>query len=213
MTSATEIGTHWVDGNKSKDPTFPGGKRRATYNAYRHGLSMIAHNNPAFHGEIEQAAKAICPDHSNPALFEQAVIIAECALVLRFVALEKVAMVEQLRDPFATSPTKKNRSLAMARLRSRQTDVAYNEFAHLQDKLLESGELAREVLPRKQLKPGEAPPSYIPLKERDEYEALKVAMPDLTRLRRYERRAWSRLKRAFERLMAILVISRLGICS
>jgi hypothetical protein len=51
--------------------------------------------------------------------------------------------------------------------------------------------------------------------ERNEYEALEEAVPDLIRLERYERRAWSRQKRAiqefvlmkFARAMAGLVMA------
>jgi hypothetical protein len=39
--------------------------------------------------------------------------------------------------------------------------------------------------------------------ERDEYEALEAAILDLIRLGRYERRAWSRQKRAIREFMAI----------
>ena len=36
---------------------------------------------------------------------------------------------------------------------------------------------------------------------RDEYKALEVAIPDLKRLGRYERRAWARQKRALREFM------------
>jgi hypothetical protein len=39
--------------------------------------------------------------------------------------------------------------------------------------------------------------------ERDEYEALEAAILDLIRLGRYERRAWSRQKRAIRKFMEI----------
>ena len=39
--------------------------------------------------------------------------------------------------------------------------------------------------------------------ERDEYEALEAAILDLIRLGRYERRAWSRQKRAIREFMKI----------
>ena len=37
--------------------------------------------------------------------------------------------------------------------------------------------------------------------KRDEYEALEAGVPDLIRLERYERRAWSRQKRALRDFM------------
>jgi hypothetical protein len=38
-------------------------------------------------------------------------------------------------------------------------------------------------------------------KERDEYDALEEAVPDLTRLERYERRAWSWQRRAIHEFL------------
>jgi hypothetical protein len=49
-------------------------------------------------------------------------------------------------------------------------------------------ELAREDIKRRQ---------------RNDYEALEEAIPDLIRLERYERRAWSRQKRAIQQLVLI----------
>jgi hypothetical protein len=49
-------------------------------------------------------------------------------------------------------------------------------------------ELAREEIKRRQ---------------RNDYEALEEAIPDLIRLERYERRAWSRQKRAIQQLVLI----------
>src|SRR5262249_28075347 len=40
-------------------------------------------------------------------------------------------------------------------------------------------------------------------RERTEYEALEEAIPDLIRLDRYERRAWSRQRRAVQQLVLI----------
>ena len=43
----------------------------------------------------------------------------------------------------------------------------------------------------------------MPVQERDEFDAMREAMPDLERLVRYERRACSRRKRAMREFMAI----------
>jgi hypothetical protein len=44
---------------------------------------------------------------------------------------------------------------------------------------------------------------HVQEEERDEYDALKEAIPDLKRLDRYERRAWSQQKRAIREFMNI----------
>jgi hypothetical protein len=38
---------------------------------------------------------------------------------------------------------------------------------------------------------------------RDEFDAMRLALPDLRRLERYERRAWSRRKRAIRDFIEI----------
>ncbi len=43
--------------------------------------------------------------------------------------------------------------------------------------------------------------------QRDEYEALEAAAADLIRLERYERRAWSRQKRAIRSFLNLEMIS------
>jgi hypothetical protein len=42
-----------------------------------------------------------------------------------------------------------------------------------------------------------------PALERDEFDAMRSAMPDLDRLERYRRRAWSREMRAIRRFLEI----------
>ena len=48
--------------------------------------------------DIQLMAKAICGDDANPLLLEQALAIAECEMVLRYVRAQWVALVERLRD-------------------------------------------------------------------------------------------------------------------
>jgi hypothetical protein len=63
------------------------------------------------------------------------------------------------------------------------------------------GDPDREPL-REPLKSAWPPPTP---KDRDEYGALREAMRDLERLLRYERRAWSRRKKAVRAFMTIKV--------
>jgi hypothetical protein len=63
----------------------------------------------------------------------------------------------------------------------------------LLDKEEASDQMEKEAGVRKQADEG--------INERDELAALEEAAPDLTRLDRYERRAWSRQKRAIRDFM------------
>jgi hypothetical protein len=50
---------------------------------------MISFNNPRFYGPIGAIAKAICGDGDDPALFEQALRLAESRFILRCVRYER----------------------------------------------------------------------------------------------------------------------------
>jgi hypothetical protein len=59
-------------------------------------LSTISRNNPRFAPRIECIARAICPETANSGLWEQALIIGECATVLGCVQAERIALIEPL---------------------------------------------------------------------------------------------------------------------
>lgn len=203
MTSVRKIAANRSNARKSRGPRTRAGKRRSSRNALRHGLSAVSRRNPAFFDQIEQIAKAICGDDHNPSLFAQAVVIAENELMLRCISTERVAVIERFRDPYASPIGKRGADIPMAKIRIQQRDLAYNEFSQLVAKLISQGEeVFFEIYPRR-CEPGEPVCKYEPLKDRDEYEALRAALPDLERLRRYERRAWSRRKRAVRELIEI----------
>jgi hypothetical protein len=203
MTSIRKIAANRNNGRKSRGPRSQTGKQRSSRNALRHGLSAVSHRNPVFFDEVEQIAKAICGDDQNPALFTQAVVIAENELILRCVAMERVALIEKFRDPFFTSTAKRAADIPMAEIRIRQDEIAYNEYSQLMAKRESRGEGIWVLVPPRKCEPGEPAYKYEPLEDRDEYTAMQQAMPDLERLSRYERRAWSRRNRAIQLLVAI----------
>ena len=98
MSSEEQIAANRTNGRKSRGPKTPAGKAVASRNALRHGLASISCRNPAFAPRIEGIARAICPDTSNPSLFQQALIIGETTCVLSCVGAERVACMERLLD-------------------------------------------------------------------------------------------------------------------
>jgi hypothetical protein len=104
MSSEKQIAANRRNGRKSKGPRTAPGKARASRNALRHGLASISRHNPAVAPRIESIARAICPDTSNPSLFEQALIIGETTCVLGCVCAERIARMERLLDGTASPP-------------------------------------------------------------------------------------------------------------
>ena len=108
MSSGKQVAANRSNGRKSRGPHTPAGRARASRNALRHGLTTISRHNPALLPKIEVLARVLCPDASNPALFEQALIIAENQLVLRCVRAERIAVMELERH--STAPLQLLRS-------------------------------------------------------------------------------------------------------
>ena len=223
MTSQRQIQANRRNSRNSLGPRSAAGKSIASRNALRHGLAALTHQQQPPSAQIERYAKALCGDDKDPQLFRQAIKIAENEIVLSTIRAQQVAVVERLRDgcaPFA----KKDNSLDLARRRSLQSERAHQALVERVPAVLEKykNELPPDL---------KAPDSYYDetvmmnleallqepdhiddsileaaraqIDERDEYQALQAAIVDLIRLDRYERRAWSRQKRAIRDFLKI----------
>ncbi len=210
MTSSLKFAANRANARKSRGPQTSAGKQRSSRNALRHGLSAC-HHSPLTDAEITKMAKAICGDDTDPLLFDQAVVIAECELLLRKVRLQKIAAIERLRDPWLHPIFRGDRRIAMATLRMKKHEIAYAEFCWLGTKLRKQGEEVLTLLFTPEEVDLDKPVvRYKPAIERDEHEAIRVAVPDLNKLIRYERRALSRRKNALYKFIAIKLIRKSG---
>ena len=149
-------------------------------------------------------AKAFCNGDTNPLLFEQALVIAENELVLRCVSAERIATIERMRDITAQPLTRKNNSLARAKARFGAAQLKYSELVRAKaNNVAITGGQEQGSTRGSQSKAAQRTVKDKPIKSRDEFEAMRHAMPDLDRLARYERRAWSRRKRAIREFVQI----------
>jgi hypothetical protein len=214
---------------KSGGPRTAAGKKNASRNALRHGLSAVVHRQPAPSTTIERLAKAICGESECTELLAQARLIAINALVLRATAAQRMAVVERLRESSAIALAKGDNSLDLAKARSIQTWLARREIDELVPKVLKkyNNELKskKQALDLKLIVPGhifslldwsdsieheqhalETAQKLVEQNERDEFEALEESAVDLVRLERYERRCWSQQKRAIRNFMYLKMI-------
>jgi hypothetical protein len=223
VVSQRKIAANRCNSRKSCGPRTAVGKAKASRNAVRHGLAAVTHPHPPPSPEIERLAKAICAETDNSALATQARVIAANELALRAVREQQIAVVERLREPTARAFAKGDNSLELAKARCMQSWLAHRDIVSLLPKAIEK---YQEQLPRSEpsVVAADLGDDLVPLRlkvlleepdwmdpdegtlalarqqiekeERDELEALEAAVPDLVRLDRYERRAWSRQKRA-----------------
>lgn len=96
---------------KSTGPRSQAGKRRASRNAYRHGLSSSTMSNTAFPKQREQFARRIAGDTANELILERARDVARAELDLARVRRAKIALITRFlalgqpdRPPDLTRP-------------------------------------------------------------------------------------------------------------
>ena len=206
MTSAKRIAANRSNAKRSTGPTTLKGRRRASRNAFRHGLSAVSYRTALFAKEAEQMVKAICCGDPSPLVVEQATIIAESELQLRMVREQKIALIERLHDPLSVALVKGDKRAAVANIAIQNSRAAY-ELSQLMHKLIKEGTGFFGLFRPEEFGPNEPAWRYEPLRPRDEHEALCEGLPDLKRLLRYERRALSRQKKAILKLISIKLMS------
>ena len=226
MSSERRTTVNRINGRRSSGPRTKAGKTRASCNALQHGLAVIMHDQSIPSGEIARLANVICGDDSDPALLAQAQVIAQNEMVLRAIREQQIAVIERLREPTEIALTKRDNRLKLAKARSKQTRRAVKEIARRLPSVLEK---YRDRLEPQDFDP--SPYELVPLglkvlleepdsleeeqraldlaweqieqQQRDEHEAMQEAIPDLIRLERYARRAWSRQQRAVREFLNI----------
>jgi hypothetical protein len=95
MSSEKRVAANRQNARRSTGPRTARGISRSSRNALRHGLSAITLHNPAFSAQIERIAKLICGEGAKPKQYEQALIIAECQVIIFAVRAARLAAIKR----------------------------------------------------------------------------------------------------------------------
>jgi hypothetical protein len=233
MTSAKKIAANRENARKSTGPRTERGKSQVRRNALRHGLAqMMLPASPAS-AQIERIARAIAGEDAPSLLYEHALVIAESQLMVLRVRAARVAVVERARERAREMVSGPKRlipgfpthhewaqafdDIACGRLREASKFFirgaeAVREFTaktmasdqNKENKTEPAGaDLRRRELESKDSILQRTSPDPSPTTAPDEAEVFLRALPELTRLDRYEQRALSRRARAIRRFVAI----------
>jgi hypothetical protein len=175
MASERQVAANLRNARRSTGPRSGAGKKRASRNAYRHGLTLSITSSAASAKQLEKLVRKIAGNTENPILLERARALAQAELDLARVRRAKVALIE--------------RASAFGELDPPQL---FGTAAQLMRAIraLERGRMSS--LPE----PIDAS-ATMPSQEPDRSaEAVRRVLPELRKLDRYERRAAARRDRA-----------------
>jgi len=174
MASERQITANRRNARNSTGPHSGAGKKRASRNAYRHGLTLSVTSTAAYAKQLDKLVREIADDSKDAIVLERARAIAQAELDLARVRRAKVSLIE--------------RASAFGELDPPQAFSTVTQIKRFLN-ALDRGKL---ILP----KPSDSSatmPSQEPYRSA---EAVRRVLPELRKLDRYERRAAVRRHRA-----------------
>ena len=95
MASERQIAASRRNARKSTGPRSGAGKKRASRNAYRHGLTLSVASSAAVAKQLDKLVRKIAADTDDPIILERARETAQAELDLARVRRAKVALIER----------------------------------------------------------------------------------------------------------------------
>ena len=95
MGSEQQIAANRRNARKGTGPRWGAGKKRASCNAYRHGLTLSMTSTAAFAKQLDKLVREIAGNTENAIVLERARAIAQAELDLARVRRAKVALIER----------------------------------------------------------------------------------------------------------------------
>jgi hypothetical protein len=174
MASERQIAANRRNGRKSTGPRSGAGRKRASRNAYRHGLTLNITSTAAFAKQLDKLARKIAGNTDDAITLERARAIAQAELDLARVRRAKVALIE--------------RACTFGELEPPQVLSSVTQII----RFVNAVDRGRFILPKPV-----ASSATMPSQEPDRSaEAVRRVLPELRKLDRYERRAAVRRDRA-----------------
>ena len=192
MASERQIAANRLNARKSTGPRSRAGKRRASRNAYRHGLASSRKPDAATARKLDQLARQIVGDSKSEISLELARSAAEAEFDLARVRLVGVALINRVSAFGAIDPFSDELAKDMAKLERLRA-----ELRHFKARL--SGAAPQSPV-QDFIDSAENMPTQEP--ERTA-EAVRRALPELVKLNRYQVRAASRRNRAIKEIIKI----------
>jgi hypothetical protein len=174
MASERQIAANRRNARNSTGPHSGAGKKRASRNAHRHGLTLSVTSTAAYAKQLAKLVREIAGDSKEAIVLERARAIAQAELDLARVRRAKVALIERARTFGELEPPQ---------VLSSATQII--RFVNALDR-------GRLIVP-----PPVDSSATMPSHEPDRSaEAIRRLLPELRKLERYERRAAARRDRA-----------------
>jgi hypothetical protein len=172
MASERQIAANRRNARKSTGPRSGAGRKRASRNAYRHGLTLSITSTAAFAKQLDKLAHKIAGNTDDAITLDRARAIAQAELDLARVRRAKVALIE--------------RASAFGELDPPQLTVTQ------MIRVLNAFDRGRFIVP----KPSDSSATMPSQEPGRSAEAIRRVLPELLKLDRYERRAAARRDRA-----------------
>jgi hypothetical protein len=172
MASERQIAANRRNARKSTGPRSGAGMKRASRNAYRHGLTLSITSTAASAKQLDKLVRKIAGETEDAMVLERARAIAQAELDLARVRQAKVALIERASAFGALDPPRLTVTQMM--------------------RLLNAFDRGRLIVP----KPTDSSATMPPHEPERSAEAVRRVLPELRKLNRYERRAAARRDRA-----------------
>jgi hypothetical protein len=192
MASERQIAANRLNARKSTGPLSRAGKRRASRNAYRHGLASSRKPDAATARKLDQLARQIVGDSNSEIILELARSAAEAEFDLARVRLAGVALINRVSafgaiDPFFDKLAKDKAKWQRLRAELRHFKACLSGAAP-------QGPVPDFIVSAENM-PTQQPERTV--------EAVRRALPELVKLNRYQVRAASRRNRAIKEIIKI----------